>query len=140
MAKPTKSKGLTSGEIDAMKTHLGEINNPKAAEGEKAVLAAIAKMQEPYRSMGKRLHSVIRANAPALVPRTWYGMPAYSKDGDVVCYFRSGDKFKERYMTFGFNDSASLDEGHMWPVAYALTELTAADEAKIAAIVKKAVG
>jgi len=109
-------------------------------EGESAVLAAIAKMPEPYRTMGKGLHGIMKNNAPSLMPRTWYGMPAYAKDGEVVCFFRGGDKFKERYMTFGFNDSAKLDEGDFWPVAFALTALTTADEARIAALVRKAVG
>jgi len=109
------------------------------ADGESAVLAAIAAMPGPYRSMGERLHAIIKANAPALSPRLWYGMPAYAKDGKVVCFFRSGQKFKERYMTLGFNDVANLDEGHMWPIAFALEELTAAEEAKIGALVKKAV-
>jgi len=109
------------------------------ADGESAVLAAIAAMPGPYRSMGERLHAIIKANAPALSPRLWYGMPAYAKDGKVVCFFRSGQKFKERYMTLGFNDVANLDEGHMWPIAFALKELTAAEEARIGALVKKAV-
>ncbi len=109
------------------------------ANGESAVLAAIAAMEVPYRAMGERLHAIIKASAPALSPRLWYGMPAYAKDGKVVCFFRSPEKFKERYMTLGFNDEANLDEGHMWPVAFALTELTAAEEAKIGALVKKAV-
>ena len=109
------------------------------ADGESAVLAAIAAMEVPYRAMGERLHAIIKANAPALSPKTWYGMPAYAKDGKVVCFFRSGQKFKERYMTLGFNDVANLDEGHMWPIAFALTELTAAEEARISALVKKAV-
>ena len=107
---------------------------------ESAVLAAIAAMEVPYRDMGERLHAIIKASAPALSPRLWYGMPAYAnKDGKVVCFFRSGQKFKERYMTLGFNDVAHLDEGHMWPIAFALKELTAAEEARIAALVKKAV-
>jgi uncharacterized protein YdhG (YjbR/CyaY superfamily) len=110
----------------------------KTAE-ESAVLAAIAAMERPYRTMGERLHAIIKANAPALAPRLWYGMPAYAKKGKVVCFFRSGQKFKERYMTLGFNDVANLDEGHMWPIAFALKELTAAEEAKIGALVKKAV-
>ena len=110
------------------------------ADGESAVLATIAAMPGPYRAMGERLHAIIKANAPALSPRLWYGMPAYAKkDGKVVCFFRSGEKFKERYMTLGFNQEANLDEGHMWPVAFALTELTAAEEARIGALVKKAV-
>jgi uncharacterized protein YdhG (YjbR/CyaY superfamily) len=111
----------------------------KNVDLESAVLAAIAAMEEPYRAMGERIHAIIKASAPALSPRTWYGMPAYAKDGKVVCFFRSGQKFKERYMTLGFNDVANLDEGHMWPIAFALTELTAAEEAKIGALVKKAV-
>jgi hypothetical protein len=112
----------------------------KKADGESAVLAAIAAMEEPYRAMGERLHAIIKASAPALSPRLWYGMPAYAnKDGKVVCFFRSGQKFKERYMTLGFNDVANLDEGTMWPIAFALKELTAAEEARISALVKKAV-
>jgi uncharacterized protein YdhG (YjbR/CyaY superfamily) len=103
------------------------------------VVAAIAEMEEPDRGMAKRLHALIGASAPALAPKTWYGMPAYAKDGKVVCFFQPAQKFKTRYSTFGFNDSASLDEGAMWPVAFALKELTAAEEAKIAALVKKAV-
>jgi hypothetical protein len=109
------------------------------ADGESAVLAAIAAMPEPYRAIGERLHSIIKASGPALSPRTWYGMPAYAKGDKVICFFRGGDKFKERYMTLGFNDSANLDEGHLWPIAFALTELTADEEARIAALVKKAV-
>jgi uncharacterized protein YdhG (YjbR/CyaY superfamily) len=108
-------------------------------DGESAVLAAIATMPEPYRVMGERLHAIVKANAPVLSPRTWYGMPAYAKDGKVICFFRGGDKFQERYMTFGFDDAANLDEGHMWPIAFALTELTAAEEARIGALVKRAV-
>ena len=110
----------------------------KAAE-ESTVLAAIAAMPGPNRAMGERLHAIIKASAPALSPRLWYGMPAYAKDGKVVCFFRSAQKFKERYMTFGFNDVANLDEGAMWPIAFALKELTAAEEARIGALVKKAV-
>jgi hypothetical protein len=108
------------------------------ADGESAVLGKIAEMQEPDRAMGKRLHAVIKAAAPALSPRLWYGMPAYAKDGKVVCFFQSGQKFKTRYATLGFNDAARLDEGTMWPTAFALTKLTAADEARIGALVKKA--
>ena len=111
----------------------------KEADGEAAVVAAIAAMPEPYRAMGERLHAIIRASVPALSPRLWYGMPAYAKDGKIVCFFRGADKFKERYMTLGFNDSANLDEGRMWPIAFALTELTSDDEARIAGIVKRAV-
>ncbi len=109
------------------------------ADGESAAVAAIASMPEPYRAMGKRLHAIIKASAPALSPKTWYGTPAYAKDDKVVCFFRGGDKFKERYMTLGFNDVANLDEGHMWPIAFALKELTPAEEARIGALVKKAV-
>jgi uncharacterized protein YdhG (YjbR/CyaY superfamily) len=108
------------------------------ADGESAVLAAIARMPEPYRAMGERIHAIIKASAPVLSPRIWYGMPAYAKDGKVVCFFRGADKFKERYMTLGFNDKANLDDGNMWPIAFALTKLTAAEEARVAALVKKA--
>jgi uncharacterized protein YdhG (YjbR/CyaY superfamily) len=107
-------------------------------DGESAVLANIAAMAEPDRAVGERLHALIKANAPALVPRLWYGMPAYARDGKVVCFFRDTQKFKERYMTFGFNEDANLDEGTMWPIAFALKELTADDEARIGALVKKA--
>jgi hypothetical protein len=111
------------------------------ADGESEVLAKIAEMPEPDRTMGERLHAVIKASAPALAPRTWYGMPAYTKDGKIVCFFQPAQKFKTRYATLGFNDAANLDEGAMWPTAFALkTELTAADEARIGALVKKAVG
>jgi uncharacterized protein YdhG (YjbR/CyaY superfamily) len=109
------------------------------ADGESSVLANIAAMTEPDRALGERLHAIIKASAPALSPRLWYGMPAYAKDGKVVCFFQSAQKFKTRYATFGFSDKANLDEGAMWPTAFALTELTAADEARITALVKKAV-
>src|SRR5512139_2763518 len=109
------------------------------ADGESAVLAAITAMPGQYRAMGERLHSIIKASAPALLPRLWYGMPAYAKEGNVVCFFQSAHKFNTRYSTLGFSDKANLDEGHMWPVAFALKELTATEEAKIAALVKKAV-
>lgn len=139
-------KGFTEEERAAMRQRVQELRaagrrGPRTdkADGEKAVLAAIAAMSEPYRTMGERLHAVIKANAPALSPKTWYGMPAYAKDGTVVCFFRSGDKFKERYMTLGFNDEARLDEGHMWPISFALVELTAAEEVRIGALVKRAV-
>jgi hypothetical protein len=108
------------------------------ADGESAVLAKIAEMKGSDRAMAKRLHTIITASAPALSPKTWYGMPAYAKDGKVVCFFQSAQKFKTRYATFGFSDKANLDEGAMWPTAFALTELSAADEARIAALVKKA--
>ena len=109
------------------------------ADGESAVLAKIAALPQPDRAMGERLHAIIKANAPALSPKTWYGMPAYAKDGNVVCFFQSAHKFKTRYATLGFSDKANLDEGHMWPTAFALNELTAAEEARIVALVKKAV-
>jgi hypothetical protein len=111
----------------------------KQAEDEKAVLDAIANMPEKDRAIGKRLDTIIRASAPDLLPRTWYGMPAYSNGNKIICFFRSRQKFGERFMTLGFNDTAKLDEGSMWPIYYALTELTASDEAKIAVLVKKAV-
>jgi len=107
-------------------------------DGETAVLEKIDTMPEPYKTMAKKIHTIIKATAPEFSPRTWYGMPAYSKDGKVVCFFRSGDKFNERYMTLGFNEAAKLDEGNMWPVAFALTELTALEEKRIANLVKKA--
>lgn len=110
----------------------------KQTDGEEAVLAAIAAIPEPARAMGKRLHAVIRANAPALKPRVWYGMPAYAEDGKVVCFFRGADKFRERYMTLGFSDAANLDDGNMWPVAFALKSLTPAEETRIAALVRQA--
>jgi uncharacterized protein YdhG (YjbR/CyaY superfamily) len=109
------------------------------ADGESAVLAAIAALQEPDRTMARRLHAIIKASAPALSPKTWYGMPAYARDGKVVCFFQSALKFKTRYATFGFSDAANLDEGALWPVAFALKELTAAEEARISALVKKSV-
>jgi uncharacterized protein YdhG (YjbR/CyaY superfamily) len=111
-----------------------------AADGESDVLAKIAEMAEPDRAMAERLHAIIKASAPALSPKTWYGQPAYARDGNVVCFFQPADKFKTRYATLGFSDKANLDEGAMWPTSYALTELTAADEARISALVKKAVG
>jgi uncharacterized protein YdhG (YjbR/CyaY superfamily) len=111
----------------------------KDAEGEKAVLEAIAKMADADRGMAERIHAIVRKAAPDLVPRTWYGMPAYSKDDKVICFFKDAGKFKERYSTFGFNDNANLDDGSMWPTTYALTKLTKADEAKITALVKQAV-
>ena len=109
------------------------------AEGESAALAKIVEMPEPDRAMGGRLHAIIRASAPLLLPRLWYGMPAYARDGDVICFFQTREKFKTRYMTLGFSDKANLDEGVMWPTAFALKELTAAEEARISALVKKAV-
>ncbi len=139
-------KGFTDEERVAMKERAQELKaaarrGPRAdkADGESAVLAKIAEMPEPDRAMGERLHAVIKASAPALSPRLWYGMPAYAKDGKVVCFFQSAQKFNTRYATFGFSDKANLDEGAMWPTAFALTELTAADEERIAALVKNAV-
>ncbi|MGH3117750.1 MAG: iron chaperone [Gaiellales bacterium] len=141
-----KSKGFTDEERTAMKERAQELKaearrGPRAdkADGESAVLAKIAEMQGPDRAMAKRLHAIIKASAPALSPKTWYGMPAYAKDGKVVCYFQSAQKFKSRYATFGFSDEANLDEGAMWPTSFALKELTAAEGAKIGALVKKAV-
>ena len=137
--KPAKAiKGFTDEERGAMRQRVKELKADEA-DGESAVLAKIAEMPEPDRAMGERLHAIIKASAPSLSPRLWYGMPAYAKDGNVVCFFQSAQKFKARYATLGFNDRAHLDDGTMWPVAYALTELTAADEARIAALVKKAV-
>src|SRR6266581_9425050 len=123
-----KSKGFTDEERAAMKDRAKELKaearaNKNKADGESDVLAAIAAMQEPDRAMAKRLHEIIKASAPALAPKTWYGMPAYAKDGKVVCFFRGAHKFKERYMTLGFSDAAHLDDGALWPVAFALTEL-----------------
>jgi uncharacterized protein YdhG (YjbR/CyaY superfamily) len=134
------SKGFTADERAAMKERARELKAEAGkADGESDVQAAIAKMQGSDRAMAKRLHTIIKDSAPDLSPKTWYGMPAYAKDGKVVCFFRDAAKFKERYAMFGFNDSANLDKGTMWPVAYALKELTAADEKTIAAMVKKAV-
>ncbi|MET0937693.1 MAG: DUF1801 domain-containing protein [Gaiellaceae bacterium] len=113
--------------------------NRNRADGERDVVAAIAEMQGPDRAMAKRLHAIIKASAPALSPKTWYGMPAYARDGKVVCYFQSAGKFKSRYATFGFSDESNLDEGAMWPTSFALKELTATEEARIGALVKKAV-
>jgi uncharacterized protein YdhG (YjbR/CyaY superfamily) len=131
-------EGFTDEERGAMKERAKELKAAKA-DGESAVLAKLAEMPEPDRVLGERLHAVIRASAPTLSPKLWYGMPAYAKDGKVVCFFQSAQKFKTRYATFGFNAEANLDEGTMWPTAYALTELTADDEARIGALVKKAV-
>jgi uncharacterized protein YdhG (YjbR/CyaY superfamily) len=131
-----KGKGLNKEEIAAMKEYLKEKN--AKANGEEAVLAAIAKMKEPDRSIAKRIHAIVKASAPELSPRTWYGMPAYAKGDKVICFFQNAGKFKARYSTFGFTDKANLDEGKMWPTGFALTELTPAEEAKITALVKKA--
>ncbi len=139
-----KVKGFTDEERAAMKERAQELKaearaNKDKAEGESAVLAAITAMPEPDHALAKRLHAIIKASAPALSPKTWYGMPAYAKDGKVVCFFQSAQKFKTRYATFGFMHDANLDEGAMWPTAFALKELTAAEEARIGALVKKAV-
>jgi uncharacterized protein YdhG (YjbR/CyaY superfamily) len=148
-AKSTTGKastGFTDEERAAMRERAQELKadvrrGPRArkADGESDVLAKIAEMPEPDRALAERLHAIITASAPALSPRTWYGMPAYAKDGHVVCFFQSAQKFKTRYATLGFSDKANLDEGAMWPTAFALKELTAADEARIGALVKKAV-
>jgi uncharacterized protein YdhG (YjbR/CyaY superfamily) len=138
-AKSTsKKEGFTAEEKAAMRERARELKDK--TDGETAVRAAIAKMSPKDRAIAKRLHELVKATAPGLTPKTWYGMPAYAKDGKVVCFFRNAGKFKERYAMLGFNDSAKLDNGSMWPIAFALTELTAADEAKIRALVKKAVG
>ena len=135
-----KAAGFSDEEREAMKERSQELAAGKKADGESAVLAKIAEMPEPDRAMAKRLHEIIKAAAPSLSPKTWYGMPAYAtKDGKTVCFFQGAGRFKTRYSTFGFNDSAHLDEGAMWPTAFALKELTAAVEAKVAALVKKAV-
>jgi len=134
------SKGFSDFERTAMKERAKELRaEAEKADGESALLAQIAKMPGPDRAMAKRLHAIIKAGAPGLSPKTWYGMPAYAKDGKVVCFFQSAHKFKARYATFGFSDEAKLDEGTMWPTSFALKELTPAAEAKIAALVKKAV-
>ena len=141
-----EKKGFTEAERAAMKARSRELkaearrgSRAGKTDGEGDVLAAIAELPEPDRAMAGRLHAIIKAGAPALSPKTWYGMPAYAKDGKVVCFFQSAQKFKTRYATFGFSDSANLDEGSLWPVAFALKELTAAEEARILALVKKAV-
>jgi uncharacterized protein YdhG (YjbR/CyaY superfamily) len=140
----TTAKGFTHEERAAMKDRARELKaearaNKSRAEGESDVLAKIAEMHGPDRAMAKRLHAIVKASAPALSPKTWYGMPAYAKDGKVVCYFQSAQKFNSRYATFGFSDEANIDEGAMWPTSFALKELTAADEARIGALVKRAV-
>jgi hypothetical protein len=137
--KGKKSTGFTTEEKTAMKSRIQELKGK--AGGETALLAAIAKMPTPFRALGERLHAIIKASAPSLEAKTWYGLPAYAKDGKVVCYMRMNPKppFNDRYLTFGFNETANLDEDRMWPIAFALKELTTADEAKITALVKKAV-
>ncbi|MCL4489217.1 MAG: DUF1801 domain-containing protein [Chloroflexi bacterium] len=149
--KSTKSTAIkkqsavwTDEEKAAMRNRAQELKaearaNKNKAEGESAALAAIAAMSEPDRAMAKRLHAIIKDSAPALSPKTWYGMPAYAQDGKIVCFFQSANKFKTRYATFGFNDTAHLDEGSLWPVAFALKELTPTEEERIRALVKKAV-
>jgi uncharacterized protein YdhG (YjbR/CyaY superfamily) len=139
--KSRRTSGFSAEERAAMKERARELKAEKTrAEGEADVLAKIAEMQKSDRAMAKRLHEIVKAAAPDLSPRTWYGMPAYANaDGKIVCFFRDAGKFKDRYATFGFNDSANLDQGAMWPTAFALTKLTATDEKKIAALVKKAV-
>jgi uncharacterized protein YdhG (YjbR/CyaY superfamily) len=134
------SKGFTAEEKSAMKQRAKELKAAASdAEAEEAVVAKIAEMAGPDRAMAKRLHTLIKASAPTLSPKLWYGMPAYYKDGKVVCFFQDAQKFKTRYATFGFSDAANLDEGGLWPVAFALKELTGTEEAKIGALVKKAV-
>ena len=140
----TSAEGFTDEERAAMKERAQELKaearaNKSKADGERDVLAKIAEMPEPDRAMAERVHAIVKASAPALSPRTWYGMPAYAKDGKIVCFFQSADKFKARYATFGFNDTANLDDGAMWPTSFALKALTAKEEAKIGALVKKAV-
>jgi uncharacterized protein YdhG (YjbR/CyaY superfamily) len=138
-AKSTnKKEGFSAEEKAAMRARAKELK--EKTDGESAVRAAIAAMSPKDRALAKRFHELVKATAPDLTPKTWYGMPAYAKDGKVVCFFRNATKFKERYAMFGFNDSAKLDEGAMWPIAFAVKELTAADEAKIGTLVKKAVG
>jgi uncharacterized protein YdhG (YjbR/CyaY superfamily) len=138
--------GFTAEERAAMKDRVQELKaearsgrSPAKADGESDVLAKIAELPEPDRAMAQRLHAIVKAAAPGLSPKTWYGMPAYAKDGNVVCFFQSAQKFKTRYATFGFSDKANLDEGHMWPTAFALKELTASEEARIIALIRKAV-
>ena len=142
--KPT---GFTDEERAAMSDRIQELKQDKGrgrrtveVDGESIVLAKIAELPQPDRAMAERLHAIIKANGPGLSPKTWYGMPAYAKDGNVVCFFQSAQKFKTRYATLGFSDKANLDEGNMWPTAFALKEMTAAEEEKIGALVKKAVG
>jgi len=143
-ASKTKPKGFTDQEKTAMKARAQELKtearaNKDKAEGENAVLAAIAAMKEPDRAMATRIHTIIKTSGPALSPKTWYGMPAYTKDGKVVCFFKSAQKFSTRYATLGFSDTAKLDDGDMWPAEFALKKLTPTTEARISALVKKAV-
>ncbi|HTY39542.1 MAG TPA: hypothetical protein VMC43_00390 [Candidatus Paceibacterota bacterium] len=138
----TKPQGFTDEEKSAMRARAQELLAEKSrAEGERAVLAVLSKMSPADRAIGTRLHAIVKANAPSLWPKTWYGMPAYAnKDGQIVCFYQCAGKFKTRYGTFGFQHAANLDEGHMWPVIFAVTKLTPAEEKKLAALVKKAVG
>ncbi len=145
-ARRNKPTGLTDEERAAIREHIQELkadgrSGPRAAQadGESAVLAKIAELPQPDRAVAERLHVIIKTAAPALAPKTWYGMPAYAKDGNVVCFFQSAQKFKTRYATLGFSDKANLDDGHMWPTAFALKEMTPAEEATIVALVKRAV-
>ncbi len=143
-ARGEKSKGFTAEERAAMKERARELKaeeraNKSRADGESDVLAKIAEMRAPDRALAKRLHAIVKESAPGLSPKTWYGMPAYAIDGKVVCFFQSAEKFDSRYATFGFSDEARIDEGAMWPTSFALKKLTAADEARIGALVKKAV-
>ncbi len=139
-ASGKKSTGFSSAERAAMKERAQELKaEARKADGEKALLAKIAEMKGRDRAMAKRIHAIVKDSAPDLSPKTWYGMPAYARDGKVVCYFQSAEKFESRYATFGFSDEANLDKGAMWPTSFALKDLTAADEAKIKALVKKAV-
>jgi len=143
-AASKKPNGFTAEERAAMKERARELKaearaKKGKADGESDLLAKIAEMPEPDRSMATRIHAIIKASAPDLAPKTWYGMPAYARDGKVVCFFQSAHKFNARYATFGFNDTAHLDDGAMWPTSFALKELTAAEEARISALVKKAV-
>ncbi|MFZ0548506.1 MAG: hypothetical protein WAM60_23865 [Candidatus Promineifilaceae bacterium] len=145
MTKGKKSQGFTKEEQAAMKERARELKaearaKKKREEGEKDLLEKVAEMQESDRVMAERIHEIVTANAPDLWPKTWYGMPAYASDGNVVCFFQSAEKFGARYATLGFNDKANLDEGNMWPTAFALTKVTAAEEERIVALVKKAVG
>jgi uncharacterized protein YdhG (YjbR/CyaY superfamily) len=139
MSPKKPATGFTDDERAAMKERARELKAGPKAEGEQEVLAKIAEMPPADRAMAERIHAIVKATAPDLSPRTWYGMPAYARDGEVVCFFQGAHKFKARYATLGFSDKARLDDGAVWPVAYALTSLTAADEARVAALVRQAV-
>jgi uncharacterized protein YdhG (YjbR/CyaY superfamily) len=140
-SRGSEAEGWTDAERAAIKERAKELKAATGkAEEESALLAKIAEMPKSDRAMAERIHAIVKASAPGLSPKLWYGMPAYAKDGKIVCFFQAADKFKARYATFGFNDDAKLDDGTMWPTSYALTKLTAADEARIGALVKKAVG